>query len=158
MDNEQKETLLYNYVDLFAFICTKKEIEEDKLKVLEIKAKCLYAKTNPEESVDLQAEIRASKAFLERCDKLCIELGDKYKKLALSLSNANCMLFSAIFFEGKTPKQAALEFGVSLDYVYKKKAEFQRMIIKRINMAYLNETLKKVHSSSGKTQKIAEES
>ena len=33
MDNEQKETLLYNYVDLFAFICTKKEIEEDKLKV-----------------------------------------------------------------------------------------------------------------------------
>ncbi len=143
---EQKETLLYNYVDLFAFICTKKEIEQDKLKVLEIKAKCLYARTNPEEAVDLQAEIRASKAFLERCELLCIELGDKYKRLALSLSNGNCLIFSALFFEGKTPKQVSLEMDLSLDYVYKKKAEFQKMIAEKINNSYLNETLKKVHN------------
>ena len=147
MENEQKETLLYNYVDLFAFICTKKEVEEDKLKVLEIKAKCLYAKTNPEEAVDLQAEIRDSKSFLERCDKLCIELGDKYKKLALSLSNANCMLFSAIFFEGKTPKQIALEFGLNMDYVYKKKSEFQKLIAQRIQEPDILESLKKGKSN-----------
>ena len=97
--SEQKETLLYNYVDLFAFICSKKEIEKDKLKVLNIKAKCLYAKTNPDEALNLQFEIQASKAFLERCDKLCEELGEKYKQLALSLSNANCVLFSMLFFE-----------------------------------------------------------
>lgn len=130
--SEQKENLLYNYVDLFAFICSKKEIEMDKLKVLNIKAKCLYAKTNPEEALNLQFEIQASRAFLERCDKLCEELGDKYKKLALSLSNPNCVLFSMIFFEGKSPKEIALQLGVSVDHVYKKKCEFMKLIADKL--------------------------
>lgn len=131
--SEQKETLLYNYVELFAFICSKKEIEEDKLKILNIKAKCLYAKTNPEEALNLQLEIQASKAFLERCDQYCIELGDKYKRLAMSLSNPNCILFSMLFFEGKAPKTIALELGVSVDHVYKKKCEFMKMIAEKID-------------------------
>lgn len=128
----QKESLLYNYIELFAFICSKKEIEEDKLKVLNIKAKCLYAKTNPKEALDLQMEINASKAFLEKCDQLCRELGEKYKNFAMSLSNANCIIFSSLFFEGKNPKHVALELGVSIDHIYKKKTEFAKLIAKHL--------------------------
>lgn len=125
-------TLLNNYIDLFAFICTKVEIEKDKLRVLEVKAKCLYAKTNPKEAYDLQVEIQASKSFIERCNDLCMELGEKYKSLALSLSNANCVIFSALFFEGKPPKQIAIEMGVSLDHVYKKKTEFNKLLSEKL--------------------------
>lgn len=129
---KQEETLLNNYVDLFAFICSKKEIEEDKLKLLEIKAKCLYVKTNKEEALNLQMEIQASRAFLQRVEEFILDVGDKYKKLALSFNNSDCMLFSCIFLEGKTPKQVSLELGVSQDYVYKKKVEFSKMVAEKL--------------------------
>ena len=148
----QKETLLNNYVELFAFICTKKEIEQDKLKVLEVKAKCLYAKTNPKEALDLQMEIQASKAFLIRCDQLCMELGEKYKNFALSLSNANCVLFSALFFEGKTPKQISLEMDVSLDHVYKKKCEFTKLLSERLKGCDISKQLEDFTPNNEKTE------
>lgn len=125
-------SLMANYVDLFAFICTKREIEADKLKVLETKAKCLYAKTNKEEALNLQFEIRASKAFLDRCGAFCLEIGEKYKRLALTFSNPDCVIFSLLFFEGKSPKATALELGFSTEYIYKKKCLFTKMISEKL--------------------------
>lgn len=144
--NKQEETLLYNYVDLFAFICSKKEIEEDKLKVLEVKAKCLYVPSNREEALNLQLEIQASKAFLERLDGLLQEMGDKYKRLALSFNNSDCAIFASIFLEGKTAKQIALESGLSTDYIYKKKVEFSKMIAEKLK-GYNLENLHNVEKS-----------
>lgn len=135
--NKQEETLLNNYVDLFAFICSKEEIEKDKLKILEIKAKCLYAKTNKEEAINLQMEIQASKSFLERCKAYCMEIGEKYKRLALSFNNADCILFVNLFLEGKQPKKVSIELGLTPEYVYKKKSIFSKMIEERLKDGYL---------------------
>ena len=79
----KKESLLANYVELFAFICTKREIEQDKLKVLEIIASIdnkidkkfpNYKDTIKEKSSNLKGKIAV--LYLETTNEFCEKVGE----------------------------------------------------------------------------------